>query len=238
MSNFDSKEFGLSIKNARLKKGYSQENVADSLGVGISTISRFESGKLIPNAEQISTLCDILEIYVSDLFDSSNRVLNKENSNNPFKTKTLYLYYKGIYATSRKKARLKFKLEIVERPEIVEVNLVDYKSGTIYMSGYMLSDDGMVVMIFENYKPYNNKFEVGKIVVNTSNNLDKLMMGALSVTNDKNIPNTRKCIVSKHDLEFSDEMLNMLKITDEEIDEIESDDAWYMNITNKEDYEN
>lgn len=237
MPKFDSKEFGLSLKNARLKKGYSQENVANEMNTGISTISRFESGKLIPNAEQISKICEILEIYVSDLFDSSNRVMNKENSMNPFKTKTLYLFYKGVYATTKKKARLKFKIEIVERPEVVEVNLVDYRSGTIYMSGYMLSDDGMAVMIFENYKPYNNKFEVGKIVVNISNNLDKMMMGALSVTNDKNIPNTRKCILSKHDLEFSDEMLQMLKITDEELAEMKSNDAWYMNITNKEDYE-
>jgi len=237
MPNFDSKEFGLSLKNARLKRGYSQENVANEMGLGVSTISRFESGIIVPNAEQISQLCDILEIYVSDLFDSSNRVMNKENSNNPFNTKTLYLFYKGVYATSRKKARLKFKLEIVERPEIVEVSLVDYKSGTTYMSGYMLSDDGMAVMIFENHRPYNNKFEVGKIVVNISNNLENMMMGALSVTNDKNIPNTRKCIISKHDLEFSDEMVDMLKITEEEFSEMKSEDAWYMNITNKEDYE-
>ena len=63
------------------------------------------------------------------------------------------------------------------------------------------------------------------------------MMGALSVTNNDNVPNERKCILSKKDLDFTDDLLHSLRITDAEFESMKKLDAWYMNINNKEDYE-
>lgn len=234
---YNDKEFGINLRNARKKAGLSQENLAYALNVTTATISRFEKGVTIPTMKQVWIMCNEIGINVSELLDNSSNIINKENSKNPFKTKILYLYYKGIYPTTKKMCRLKFKLEITEHLENVTVNLLDYKTNKIYMTGYLLADNHTAIMVFENYKPNSSKLEVGKIVINISSNLDRLMMGALSVTNNDNVPNERKCILSKKDLEFTDDLLESLKITEAEFESMKKLDAWYMNINNKEDYE-
>ena len=45
MSEFDSKDFGERIKNYRIKKGLSQENIATSLGKSKAIVSRYEKGQ-------------------------------------------------------------------------------------------------------------------------------------------------------------------------------------------------
>lgn len=237
MATFNKKAFGERLKKIRKQKGLTQENLANSLNVNPATISRFESGRLLPDIEQISIICDELDIFVSDLLSSNTKIVNKENSKNVFKTKILYLYYKGIYPTSKKTAKLKFKIEIIERTENIEINFLDYKTNKIYMTGYMLADSNIAIMVFENYKADSPRLEVTKITVNISNNFNGLMLGSLSATNGNYVPNERKCIISKKDLEFSDQMLDMLKVTREELEDIEKQDAWYININNKADYE-
>lgn len=69
MSNFNSKVFGENLKRYREQKGLSQQNLAESIGKNRTTISRFEQGTLLPNAKEISIICDELGIYESDLFN-------------------------------------------------------------------------------------------------------------------------------------------------------------------------
>ena len=66
MSNFNNVEFGSNIKLSRNSKGYSQENLAHALGITRSTIARYESGEILPNAEQIAKICEELDIYEYD----------------------------------------------------------------------------------------------------------------------------------------------------------------------------
>lgn len=238
MPIFDDKEFGLRLKNERKKVGLSQENLAYSLGVTKSTISRFEKGLTSPTPRQIAIMCHEMNINVNKLFNDSDKIANKDNSKNVFKTNILYMYYKGIYPTTKKKALLKFKLEIIEHSEKVEVNLLDINTNKIYMTGYMLSDNNSTCdMIFENYKPNNTKYEVGIITVNISGNMEGLMLGVLRAINSQNMPNDRKCIISKKNVEFTEDMLELLKITDKEKADINENDCWYIDITNKEDFE-
>lgn len=238
MAIFDEKDFGIRLRTERKKAGLSQENLAYALNVTKSTISRFEKGITSPTPKQIAIMCNEMNINVNKLFDNSEKIVNKENSKNVFKTNMLYMYYKGIYPTTKKTAFLKFKLEIIEHSEIVEVNLLDFNTNKIYMTGYMLSDnDNTCDMIFENYKPNNNKYEVGIITVNISNNMDNLMLGVLRATNSQNIPNDRKCVISKNNIEFTNEIKELLKVTDAEKLNFCENDCWYIDITNKEDFE-
>ena len=50
MSEFDCKDFGERLKHYRLKKGLSQENIANLLKKNKATISRYEKGEVIPFA--------------------------------------------------------------------------------------------------------------------------------------------------------------------------------------------
>ena len=62
MAEFNRNEFGEKLRKFRKEKGYSQENLARVIGKDIATISRFESGVLLPNAEEIYLMCNELEI--------------------------------------------------------------------------------------------------------------------------------------------------------------------------------
>ena len=67
--------------------------------------------------------------------------------------------------------------------------------------------------------------------------MDSLMLGVLRANNYKNVPNDRKCIISKNDIEFTNDMLELLKVTENEKNNFIENDSWYIDITNKEDYE-
>ena len=104
MPKFNKEDFGNNLKKARKIKGLTQENLASIIGKNETTIGRFENGKLLPNAEEISLLCDELEISEYELFRSNaDNITNVENSKNPFKSKELYLYIRKIQITYRRK---------------------------------------------------------------------------------------------------------------------------------------
>ena len=68
MAEFNRKEFGENIRKYRKAMGLSQENLARAIGKDFTTISRYEKGDVIPNAEDIKLICDELGIFENDLF--------------------------------------------------------------------------------------------------------------------------------------------------------------------------
>lgn len=128
MAEFNKSEFGERLKKFRKIKGLSQDNLAITIGKNASTIARFESGELIPNAEQIFLLCRELEINESELFTLNNKFINKAENKNPFETNTLYIYYNGYYPSSKKFDKCKFKINIVTKSNYCELEFVDYKT--------------------------------------------------------------------------------------------------------------
>lgn len=115
--------------------------------------------------------------------------------------------------------------------------MVDYKTDRIYLIGHIEADNFMAFLKFNNYKPNSPRLEYTQINVNIANGIDRIMNGTLFCTNGKYEPSSRKCLISKTDLEFTDEMLESLKITTREFEEMQSNDIWYIDIENKEDFE-
>jgi transcriptional regulator with XRE-family HTH domain len=72
---------GQKIKNARLAKGFTQENLADLAKLNLRTIQRIENNENEPSAKTKQLICDALGIDVSAFFEvnsspSSAKVLN------------------------------------------------------------------------------------------------------------------------------------------------------------------
>ena len=85
MSDFDSKDFGERLKTYRLKKGLSQENIATIINKTKATVSRYESGEVLPDVKDISKICAALEIYEADLYENNVvRTMQDNKSKNPF----------------------------------------------------------------------------------------------------------------------------------------------------------
>ena len=56
------------MKNARIEKDLSQEQLADLIGVGRQTISMIEAGKFNPSLQLCISICKALDRTLNDLF--------------------------------------------------------------------------------------------------------------------------------------------------------------------------
>lgn len=57
------------IKNARIKKGLSQQELAEKLNVVRQTVSKWEKGQSVPDAELLKNTADVLDVSVNTLLD-------------------------------------------------------------------------------------------------------------------------------------------------------------------------
>lgn len=74
---------GENIKNLRKQKGYSQETLANQLNVVRQTISKWETGQSVPDADMLENIANIFEVSVGQLLGSIiSENENTENENN------------------------------------------------------------------------------------------------------------------------------------------------------------
>ncbi len=71
--------FGENLKTIRKAKGYTQEELAIRIHVVRQTISKWEKGLSVPDADVLSKLADVLEVNVSELLGSE---IKKESDKN------------------------------------------------------------------------------------------------------------------------------------------------------------
>lgn len=64
---------GEQIKAARKAKGVSQEELAVRLGVVRQTVSKWENGMSVPDADVLIKIAELLDVPVSQLLGSSRR---------------------------------------------------------------------------------------------------------------------------------------------------------------------
>lgn len=65
--NVNYKQIGARIRNARLEKGFTQEQVAEKLDVGVTHISHIETGNTIPSMKLFIGIVNLLEISADSL---------------------------------------------------------------------------------------------------------------------------------------------------------------------------
>lgn len=56
------------LKELRLKKGLTQQQIADEIGVNRGSYSNWEKGKREPSYENLVKLADLLEVSLDSLF--------------------------------------------------------------------------------------------------------------------------------------------------------------------------
>ncbi|MDD2955335.1 MAG: helix-turn-helix transcriptional regulator [Oscillospiraceae bacterium] len=67
---------GKFIAEKRKEKNLTQEQLAERLGVSNKTISKWETGKCMPDYAVVKNLCDELEITVAELIDGEKAETN------------------------------------------------------------------------------------------------------------------------------------------------------------------
>ena len=77
---------GQTIKNLREKKGLTQAELADRLGVSSKAVSKWETAKGLPDITLIETIANALSVSVMELM-TGNAVVNKNISSNILRSK-------------------------------------------------------------------------------------------------------------------------------------------------------
>ena len=72
-------KIGKFIASCRKKQKLTQEQLAEKLGITYKAVSKWETGKGLPDASIMKDLCCILKITVNELL--SGELINKEDYN-------------------------------------------------------------------------------------------------------------------------------------------------------------
>lgn len=74
------KKIGQFIKELRKKKGFTQEQLAETLGVSSRSISRWENGINMPDFDIVIQLANLFEISIEEFLDGEKKedIMNKE----------------------------------------------------------------------------------------------------------------------------------------------------------------
>jgi transcriptional regulator with XRE-family HTH domain len=62
-------ELGKKIKQLRLKTGLTQEQLAEKLGIGAQSVSKWENAVAMPDISALPLLAEIFGVSIDDLFD-------------------------------------------------------------------------------------------------------------------------------------------------------------------------
>ncbi|MBB1139209.1 helix-turn-helix domain-containing protein [Myroides sp. WP-1] len=68
------KNIGERIRELRVVKGYSQEELADRSGLSVRTIQRIEKGETMPRGNSLQQLGEVLHINIEDLFNERKHI--------------------------------------------------------------------------------------------------------------------------------------------------------------------
>lgn len=88
------REIGQFMSVCRKEKGLTQAQLAERLGVSDKSISRWETGKTMPDLSLYEPLCEILDIKISELLyakkmtENEKSIQGEKSALNIFKTKS------------------------------------------------------------------------------------------------------------------------------------------------------
>ena len=72
------KNFGKKIKEKRLERNLTQEQLAEKIGISPKSLSQIELGNNFVSAENLELICNALSISPKVLFDFDNIEINKQ----------------------------------------------------------------------------------------------------------------------------------------------------------------
>lgn len=73
--------FSENLKTLRIKAGYSQEELANRLGVVRQTVSKWERGISVPDATTLISMADLFGVSTADLLGERITIVDEENKN-------------------------------------------------------------------------------------------------------------------------------------------------------------
>ena len=73
------KTFGANLRRLRKRSGWTQERLAEAVGVAVQTVRAWEAGRVFPSSENIDTICECFKTDATALFGAPV-VTNEEDA--------------------------------------------------------------------------------------------------------------------------------------------------------------
>ena len=138
--------FNENLKIIRKAKGYTQEELAIKIHVVRQTISKWEKGLSVPDADTLSKLADVLEINVSELLGSEI----KEEANKNEVAEQLAKVSEQLALKNRRHKRIWKVIGFILLAVIV-INMLLVVFGTVTYSGSGNEKDTNITTIEEKF---------------------------------------------------------------------------------------
>ena len=96
------------FKNLRIKSGYTQDGLAEALGISRSTVSMYETGNREPDFETLETIADFFNVDMNFLLgkSSTTTMINKNNFEPSYADVEQLIARNGKEYTTEQKMRL------------------------------------------------------------------------------------------------------------------------------------
>ena len=101
------------IKNYRKQKGYTQETLAQALNIVRQTVSKWEKGYSVPDAEMLEKLAEVLEVSVSDLLGKQSESIDQSSEIEKLSSQLAILNDQIAREIARKKKSRKIKAIVI-----------------------------------------------------------------------------------------------------------------------------
>ena len=124
------------LKSARKAKGFTQDELASRLNVVRQTISKWEKGLSVPDADMLIRIAEMLEMSVSELLGAK---IENEDSQNDIAEQLSRINEQLAVKNRRGKTVLKIVLGIILG--IIALNLILAVLGVISLNNYKYNED-------------------------------------------------------------------------------------------------
>lgn len=219
----------------RKSRGLTLEKLGEQIGKSKATISKYESGEIIPDILTVLEICNALHISLSQLFPIRTKNTSKNLDTNPFNTNKLYLYYytENILITSI--------LELIEEPKKIFVNFYNgiknihsYATNTSYYYEGILEFDKTIGYVSLQNPTFEDSL-LEKIQISFtkpwSQNFEMTNFFILALTPNM-LPIVKKGIISVKPLPISSIYLKDLKFDENTLKKLHKDNAWILENKN------
>ena len=132
--------FSENLKTIRKAKGYTQEELAIKVNVVRQTVSKWEKGLSVPDADVLSHIAEVLEVSVSELLGAD---IKQEDSNNEV-AEQLAKISEQLAIKNRRSKKI-WRIIGIILLAIIIVNIIWMMVGMISFNSYKHSENSIVI---------------------------------------------------------------------------------------------
>lgn len=129
--------FSENLKTIRKEKGYTQEELAIKVNVVRQTVSKWEKGLSVPDADVLSHIAEVLEVSVSELLGAK---IKQEDSKNEVAEQLAKISEQLAIKNRRSK-----KIWRIILLAIIIINIIWVTVGMISFISYKYSENSIVI---------------------------------------------------------------------------------------------